>query len=148
MRPTPRARSDAPRARKLRRVQHKRRSTRAGDQSARLWIHRVDDLMASSGALTWHFTLRPIHIPGKSRLARQGSLGELSVERKSKTPSGNSTRGVSPSSYDHSIGTQRLEVKITLRSSPVPNSSPDSLPKKGNAVDPTGFEPAPYSLTG
>src|SRR6267154_662785 len=61
------------------------------------------------------------------------------IPRKAKTPSGNSTRGVSPSSYEHSIGTQRLEVKITLRSSPVPNSSSEFPTKERECRGPGGI---------
>src|SRR5271165_5486760 len=46
------------------------------------------------------------------------------------------------------IGSQKSEVKITWGVSPVLGVPSDSLPTKGNAVDPTGFELAPLSWTG
>ncbi len=59
-----------------------------------------------------------------------------------------SARGMNPSSSKVIIVRFRGEVNITLRRSPVRDLLATFPTRTGKAVDPTGFEPAPWNMTG
>src|ERR1700692_3402560 len=67
---------------------------------------------------------------------------------KKQNPGPHSARGMNPSSSEIIIVRFRGEVNISLRRSPARALLATFPTGAGKAVDPTGFEPAPWNMTG
>ena len=70
------------------------------------------------------------------------------MQGQKQNPGPYSARGMNPSSSATIIVRFRGEVNITLRRSPVRDLLATFPTRTGKAVDPTGFEPAPWNMTG
>lgn len=73
-------------------------------------------------------------------------LEQLPAQKQNPGPY--SARGMNPSSSKIIIVRFRGEVNVTLRRSPVRDLLATFPTRTGKAVDPAGFEPAPWNMTG